>query len=489
MSWPRQPRPARLGAAMVAGWLVLVPRSGSAQLAAAPDDDPPAPASAVRSSGPAVEDPNRHARALLERIDAPLGLRLAEAIARAVARAPAVARQKATAEAAEADVDAAFVGLMPRTRATLSYTHLSDVDNPPLGPAPIPVIRNNFSAMGQIEYSLSALFLSGLDGYAATKRQRDAEDLQVRVEEAAVAFDTQLAYLDAVAADVDARALGLTLARFRAFERQVAAQRRAGTATQADTLAASSRTQLARAALEGNRIERRRARRALRLLVGKTPRGPRRRAVLVLPGAPKGSVDASVRLALGRRVEPAVVDQRIAAAENLREATSGRRWPDLSASATMRNANPNPRILPPVEEFRFDWSVGVALSFSLSNHFAVKAETARASAQVSALKEQREDLRRAIRRQVIDAHAAWRSLHAQRQPMHAAYVAAAEAHRLREVAYAAGTASSQAVFDALDEFRTAEQRFVGVLIGEMRAKALLRFAEGRLGWARPRQPR
>ena len=110
-----------------------------------------------------------------------------------------------------------------------------------------------------------------------------------------------------------------------------------------------------------------------------------------------------------------------------RKAAAGARWPTLGLSAAIETGRPTRGFVPPNEDFRTFWSLGVELAWSPDGAARAIFETHRADARTQAVAFQRQALRDAIRAEVIGAHARYQASFAELAAARRQRIAAEEA--------------------------------------------------------------
>ncbi|MEM6732150.1 MAG: TolC family protein [Myxococcota bacterium] len=156
-----------------------------------------------------------------------------------------------------------------------------------------------------------------------------------------------------------------------------------------------------------------------------------------------------------------------------RDATFWRLLPDVNIRASARRARPNPRILPPVDEFRGDWQVGVAVSWSPTDFLVTRAQKQSADAEVSRSSLEAELYRDRIRNEVARALDELESAMALQGTAVVELEAAREGYRVRRAQYPAGIATLSNVIDTEAELIEAELRLLNASVRSVLAKEQL----------------
>jgi len=125
---------------------------------------------------------------------------------------------------------------------------------------------------------------------------------------------------------------------------------------------------------------------------------------LDLDAMPKLGVDALVASALEQRTERQALQQRFAAAEAKLDAANALRKPQIGITGGVRYLNPDRRVVPPTDDFRFAWDIGVGLRYSIYDGGSRNAAATAALAELDVVRRRLEELDRAIRTQVVQSY-------------------------------------------------------------------------------------
>jgi outer membrane protein TolC len=164
--------------------------------------------------------------------------------------------------------------------------------------------------------------------------------------------------------------------------------------------------------------------------------------------APEESVEDLVRAALAARPERAALEARLAAADARAASQRSSRYPQVSAAAAYDYASPNPYYLPPTDEWKSHWNVGVGLSLAVFDGGKTSAAVAQAAAQADAIRRQLDDLDRRIRLEVASRLLDARTARAAVAVASRSLVSAEENRRVSSDRYRAGVGLSSELLDA-----------------------------------------
>ncbi len=333
-------------------------------------------------------------------------LSLAETVERARASSPRLAQLAALQTAADAGLLGARAGRLPVLDLAASYTRNSNVPEltialPGTEPRTIfPNIPDNYRTRAGL--TLPVYTGGRVQGeIRAADHNRDAagRDLEAGVKD--LVLEASSAYWQLVTARESARVLAEAVAAFEAHLKQTKDRQQLGMAARNEVLLVQverDRAELSRLAADGAaQVANANLVRLLDLPPGSEvePIEP-----LASPAGPRPDLEALVKEALDGRPEAAALRSRAAAAQAAVKVARSATLPQASLSAGYDFARPNARILPPVEEWKGSWSVGVSLSITAFDGGRTSAAAAQARAQAAAVRHQLEDLERRIRLEV-----------------------------------------------------------------------------------------
>ncbi len=333
-------------------------------------------------------------------------LSLAETVERARASSPRLAQLAALQTAADAGLLGARAGRLPVLDLAASYTRNSNVPEltialPSTEPRTIfPNIPDNYRTRAGL--TLPVYTGGRVQGeIRAADHNRDAagRDLEAGVKD--LVLEASSAYWQLVTARESARVLAEAVAAFEAHLKQTKDRQQLGMAARNEVLLVQverDRAELSRLAADGAAEV---ANANLVRLVDLPP-GSEVEPIepLASPARPRPDLEALVKEALDGRPEAAALRSRAAAAQAAVKVARSATLPQASLSAGYDFARPNARILPPVEEWKGSWSVGVSLSIRAFDGGRTSAAAAQARAQAAAVRHQLEDLERRIRLEV-----------------------------------------------------------------------------------------
>ncbi len=333
-------------------------------------------------------------------------LSLAETVERARASSPRLAQLAALQTAADAGLLGARAGRLPVLDLAASYTRNSNVPEltialPSTEPRTIfPNIPDNYRTRAGL--TLPVYTGGRVQGeIRAADHNRDAagRDLEAGVKD--LVLEASSAYWQLVTARESARVLAEAVAAFEAHLKQTKDRQQLGMAARNEVLLVQverDRAELSRLAADGAAEV---ANANLVRLVDLPP-GSEVEPIepLASPARPRPDLEALVKEALDGRPEAAALRSRAAAAQAAVKVARSAALPQASLSAGYDYARPNGRILPPVEEWKGSWNVGVSLSITAFDGGRTSAAAAQARAQAEAVRRQLEDLERRIRLEV-----------------------------------------------------------------------------------------
>ncbi len=418
---------------------------------------------------------------------APAGTTVRLDVPSVVARALQVSEVTAAADfavgAAKARCAAADAGLLPVVSASGSASHRSGVPpyslSLPWGSLELfPDIRETFASGLRLDYPL---FTGGAISGARRAARHEVEVAMRRRDQARadVALGATVAYWEAVRARAGVVAAEAQERRALAVLRTTEALAAAGMATPADVAGARAQAASARVQVVTARSAEERALSALRSLLRlegamleltDSLGGP-------LPPPPDTLSVLQARALEGRPERHAAVARVRALRAHSRAARAGT-WPRVSAVAQWDYARPNPRVMPPRDEWEESWSVGLLGSWVILDGGKTRAEARALEASAQAAARELAELERGVLLEVEMArHDLLSSLSAARAADEA-LTASVEREREVRLRHGAGLASTTELLQAEADLSAAERLVIETRAGAQIASARLRRAVG-----------
>jgi outer membrane protein TolC len=428
---------ARSGFAVAMGFSVATaatahaqgtPAQGRPLPAAAPvPPPPPAPAAAPGAGATAAPATATNDDAAPVEVPSDLvqvhegGLTAEQAGTRAAVTSWNAKASEETLRSAEAKVDAAWAGFLPRLSGRAEYERLSEFTPPtisflPPGTDPakfgitgplatlfssgtsFPLVFNNWTLQGTITVPVSDYFLTIDQKYTAATRSEEAARWNLISARATALSDGKVEYYTWLrnrgAVIVAVQALNDQKTHLRDSRNQFAV----GNASKADVLRSETAVAAAELALEQatnlSDLTEKQLRVAMhlseeqRMLPGED---------LQVPLASfQGNLKQMTAEALSARAEIKSADANAAAAEKQSTVAKASRYPTLSAFADGIEANPNPRYFPATQDWHATWDVGAILSWSPNDILTANASARDLDSQVASIKANQNNTRDGI---------------------------------------------------------------------------------------------
>jgi outer membrane protein TolC len=217
----------------------------------------------------------------------------------------------------------------------------------------------------------------------------------------------------------------------------------------------------------------------LRILIGAASGEPIavgedvRKDVQVPGAAPLGDLmDTAKR----QRLEFQAIDTGIAAKQRQRDAERANSLPRLSAFGVADYADPNQRVFPQVDEFRFTWQVGAQLTWTFNDALTAETTKRRLAAEASELRADRQNLENGTRLEVLSAQQAVALAQHALATTQKGLAAAEESYRVRRELLNAERATAVELVDA-------ETQLTRARIAALNARVDLRVAQAQLSHA------
>jgi len=384
----------------------------------------------------------------------PVRLSLAEAVEQALSVSARLRELEQLRVAAGADFDGARAGRLPTADIAAGYTRRSDIDEflipqapgqPPIGFLNLP---NNYvlAARANLPIYAGGRITGRID---AARESEQAAGLDVEASRRALVLETEAAYWGLVTARESEKVLREGLAAFESHLNDAHNRERFGLAARNEVLAVEverERAELRRLRAE-NAAEVAEAN-LVRLL--QLPPDAVVEPTEALESRPpvQEEREALVSRALDARPERAGLLARVRAAEASVRVARAAGLPQAGLTAGYLYSNPNRNFVPPDEEWRSSWDVGVEVSMRVFDGGRTSASVARAQAQVEALRQRLADVERFIRLEVTQAHLEVRMAHAGIRVADQAVTAGRENHRVSADRYREGVIPSSELLDA-----------------------------------------
>jgi outer membrane protein len=406
------------------------------------------------AQAPAAPDPARPAEAGVVR------LTVEEAVARAIAASPRLARLSALETAAEAQARGARADRWPQVDLGAGYTRRSEVPelaifaptNNPALPVERIVVFPNIQDNWRLRAGAALPIWTGgrLGGQIeAAEQGRAAAGEDLRAGRADLVLETKSAYWSLVTAREAVRVLQESMKAYDAHLADARNRERFGMAARNEVLAVQverDRVELERLRAEaGADVAEANLHRLLDLppLARVEPAEP-----LEAPVTPRPDVEALVAEAQAGRAERKALAARVAAADAITGAERGARRPQVALTGGYTYANPNRDIVPPTSDWTDTWDVGVGLSWNVFDGGRRSANEARARAQADAAREQLRELDRGIRLEVTQRALELRTAEARLAVAERSVESAAESRRVAGDRYREGVIPSSELLDA-----------------------------------------
>lgn len=413
------------------------------------------------------------------------GLTSDQAAAAAVKVSPTVQRSVAEIEVAIAQAEAAELVRVPQVSAKAAYTRLSPVDPFALtlpggaGEFAIKSFENVYTVQGQLGIAVSDYFLRYPKLIDAAKLAAKVAKVSRQSSEINAGQDARIAYYEWVRSKLQVLIAERQLAQVQTTLKQVRALAEVQRLSRADLMRVeSNEAQADQAVIQLRHLAALREEQ-LRLLIGAPANQPLAvgediRTTVTAP--PSAQLDALVDTAKQQRLEFKVLDTGIAAKEKQRAAEKAGLYPRLSAFAAAEYTNPNQRVFPQEDKFKFTWSVGAQLTWALNDALISNTTDKRLRGETNELRADRENLERGTRIQVLAAQQAVEIAQAALSTSQKGLAAAEEGYRVRRELLNAERATAVELVDAETDLTRAR-------IASLNAKVDLRVAMTQLAHA------
>lgn len=408
------------------------------------------------------------------------GLTADQAASRAGKVSATVERRAAEVEAALASAEAASLARVPQIGGKATYTRLSPLD--PLmfpGFPPIPFPENSYIVEGQVGLALSDYVVRFPKIIGAARLGVDAARTNRKSTEVNAGQDARLAYYEWLRARLQVLIAERQQAQVQTVLKQVRALADAQRLSKADLMRVESNEAQAEQVVNQLRNLAALREEQLRILIGAGPDEQ-----LTLGEDPRGEVTAPVAAQLedlikhasSKRLEFRAIELGIEAKEKQRQSELANMLPRLSAFAIADYANPNQRVFPQEDKFKFTWQAGLQLSWTINDALIARTTQRRLTAEANELRADRENLLRGTRVEVLAAQQAVQLAQLSLATTAKGLAAAEEGYRVRRELLNADRATAVELVDAETDLTRAR-------IASVNARVDLRVALAQLAHA------
>jgi outer membrane protein len=481
-------RPHRTSQISLVLWLCA-----AAPVLAQPAPRPPAPRPPAPRPTDAPSPPPAAVPAELAAFDRDLdtlfsagGLTADQAASRAATASPTVRRQAAELDAAIAQRQAAELALVPQVSGRASYTRLSGLPAVPFAipgtmvmfsfPAPL---QNAYLAEAQLAVPLSDYLLRFPALIDTAKLGVAVARIDKRSSEVGAGQDARLAYYEWVRARLQVLIAQHQLVQVQRTLDQVRALTEVQRLSRADLMRVEAQEADAEQTVDQLQNLAQLREEQLRILIGAASGEPLAvgediRADVQVAGtaAPTDLVDTARR----QRLEFKAIDTGIAAKQRQRDAELANSLPRLSAFGVADYADPNQRVFPQVDEFKFTWQVGAQLTWTINDALVAKTTQRRLAAEANELRADRQSLENGTRLELLSAQQAVALAQHALATTRKGLAAAEESYRVRRELLNAERATAVELVDA-------ETVLTRARIAALNARVDLRVAQAQLNHA------
>jgi outer membrane protein TolC len=408
--------------------------------------------------------------------------------------------------AAQAAVDQALVGYLPRLSGSLRYTRLSEVPASSLGnivlaptaapgsvpdpsrtvavPMEFPSIANQYAAQATLQVPLTDYLLRMPQAHEAAKDSARASALSEKATRLRIAAEARAAYYQWWRARLQVRVAEQALAQARGHLQDVQHAADVQAASKADVLRVESQVAAAELLLVRTRSAVTITENHLRTVMhddsGRVYDSDENLSAAVGPELAEGHAITTLWDEAGRqRLELQALNQEAAAIEQQAQVALVPGLPRVDLVGNATYANPNQRIFPQTDKFRGTWDATVQLSWSPTDLPGTLAARRSAKARAAQIRDQRAAALDGIKLEVTQAFQALGEARVAVLTAQRGQQAAEESCRVRQVLFQNGRATSVELTDAETELTRARMELVGAQIDLRLAGTRLRHALGR----------
>ena len=449
-----------------------------------PAPRPPAPRPAAAPVAPAaVPDDLAAFDRDLDTLFAGGGLTADQAASRAQAASPTVRRRAAELDAAIAQRQAAELARVPVVSGRASYTRLSRLPPPSIPGIPagslFPIILDNYVAEAQLVVPLSDYLLRFPALVDTARLGVEAARINKRSSELGAGQDARVSYYEWLRARLQVLIAQRQLVQVQRTLDQVRALAEVQRLSRADLMRVEAQEAQAEQTVDQLQNLAQLREEQLRILIGAAPGEPLAvgedvRKDVQVPGA--AALGDLMEAAKRQRLEFQAIDTGIAAKQRQRDAELASSLPRLSAFGVADYADPNQRVFPAQDTFKFTWSLGAQLTWTINDALIAETTKRRLAAEANELRADRQNLENGTRLEVLSAQQAVALAEHALATTRKGLAAAEESYRVRRELLNAERATAVELVDAETELTRAR-------IAALNARVDLRLAQAQLDHA------
>ncbi|MEX2117958.1 MAG: TolC family protein, partial [Bacteroidota bacterium] len=316
------------------------------------------------------------------------GVSLAEVLEAALGRHPSLRIAQARLEAATGRADELRSGYFPQLRVSGRAAYLSDVPEfglPFISQPLFPSIRSSYGARLSVQQNLFTGFrLNGSVNMAEANASAQLHDYERDRSE--FVLNVTMAYWNLYRAERIVEVLKQSVDQVSAHVADVRRFRNQGLATEADVLKVE--TQLSEITVRSiqARGNLKIAQMNLNSLIGRPLEAsvhPSDHPFADTLRTTALDLTTIIQTARSRRPEVAAMEQRKVMQDAALTAANAGWYPSVMVSANLDYARPNPRIIPPKDQWETTWDIGVQLQWNIWDWSATAAQADQARAQLT----------------------------------------------------------------------------------------------------------
>jgi outer membrane protein TolC len=444
----------------------------------------PAPRPAAAPAAPAaVPDDLAAFDRDLDTLFAGGGLTADQAASRARVASPTVRRRVAELDVAIAQRQAAELARVPVVSGRASYTRLSRLPPPNIPGIPagslFPIILDSYVAEAQLVVPLSDYLLRFPALVDTARLGVEAARINKRSSELGAGQDARVSYYEWLRARLQVLIAQRQLVQVQRTLDQVRALAEVQRLSRADLMRVEAQEAEAEQTVDQLQNLAQLREEQLRILIGAAPGEPLavgediRKDVQVPGAAPLGDL---MEAAKRQRLEFQAIDTGIAAKQRQRDAELASSLPRLSAFGVADYADPNQRVFPAQDVFKFTWSLGAQLTWTINDALIAETTKRRLAAEANELRADRQNLENGTRLEVLSAQQAVALAEHALATTQKGMAAAEESYRVRRELLNAERATAVELVDA-------ETALTRTRIAALNARVDLRVAQAQLNHA------
>jgi outer membrane protein len=354
----------------------------------------------------------------------------------------------------------------------------------PLVPVPLAFTIPDFETIFRVALTIpvSDYLLRTVQGYQAASHSESAAKLTEQATRLKVSTDARVAYYAWVRAKLQLVVAQAALEQAKEHLADIKPAYDVGSASKADVMQFESRESAAELLVERAANASRILEERLRVAMHDSQNAPYEvgegfsDAVVDVPGL--DTPDAAFAASANRRLEIKAIEEQVNTLDWQKSQTRAGFFPRIDLVGDVTDANPNPRVFPPTQNYTTTWSAGIQASWVVNDTINTIATHKAATARLESVDAQRRALLDGLRTEVYQAVQDVHETQVALQTTARGLAAAEESYRVRRSLFKSGRATATELTDAEADLTRARLENLNARVDARIAKVRFTHASG-----------